>query len=64
MHHRVSPTLLEKRLTCRSVTMNNNQILIALCDSEMTKIGKEEFAQQSLPQKVFFCQLGGRIESQ
>jgi Domain of unknown function (DUF4375) len=33
--------------------MNKNEILIDLSESEMTKIGKEEFAQQSLPQKVF-----------
>jgi hypothetical protein len=33
--------------------MDKNEILIDLSESEMTKIGKEEFAQQSLPQKVF-----------
>jgi uncharacterized protein DUF4375 len=33
--------------------MNKDEILIDLSESEMTKIGKEEFAQQSLPQKVF-----------
>lgn len=33
--------------------MNKNEILIRLSESEMTKIGKEDFAQQSLPQKVF-----------
>jgi hypothetical protein len=33
--------------------MDRNKILIDLSESEMTKIGKEEFAQQSLPQKVF-----------
>jgi hypothetical protein len=33
--------------------MNKNEILIHLSESEMAKIGKEEFAQQSLSQKVF-----------
>lgn len=33
--------------------MNKNEILIDLSESEMTKIGKEEFAHQSPPQKVF-----------
>ena len=33
--------------------MNKNKILIDLSESEMTRIGKEEFAHQSLPQKVF-----------
>ena len=33
--------------------MNKNEILIDLSESEMTKVGKEEFAKQSLPQKVF-----------
>lgn len=33
--------------------MNKNEILIQLSESEMTKIGKEAFNQQSLPQKVF-----------
>lgn len=33
--------------------MNKNDILIGLSESEKTKIGKEEFARQSLPQKVF-----------
>lgn len=33
--------------------MNKNEILIDLSESEMTKMGKEEFDRQSLPQKVF-----------
>jgi len=33
--------------------MNKNQILIALSESEKTKFGKEDFAAQSIPQKVF-----------
>jgi hypothetical protein len=33
--------------------MNQNQILIKLSESKATKIGKEDFAQQSLPQKIF-----------
>ena len=33
--------------------MNKNEILINLSESAATKIGKEEFEQQSLPQKVF-----------
>lgn len=33
--------------------MNKNELLIELSESSMAKIGKEEFAQQSLPQKVF-----------
>jgi hypothetical protein len=33
--------------------MNKNKILIDLSESEMTRFGKEEFAQQSFPQKVF-----------
>src|SRR5580692_9138473 len=33
--------------------MNKNELLIKLSESKMAKIGKEEFAQQSLPQKVF-----------
>jgi uncharacterized protein DUF4375 len=47
VHYRVCPTFQE------STTMNKNEILIRLSESEMTKVGKEEFAQQSLPQKVF-----------
>lgn len=33
--------------------MNKNEILINLSESERTKFGKEAFAAQSLPQKVF-----------
>jgi hypothetical protein len=33
--------------------MNKNEILINLSQSGMTKVGKLEFAQQSLPQRVF-----------
>ncbi len=33
--------------------MNKNEILINLSESERTKFGKEAFATQSLPQKVF-----------
>jgi len=33
--------------------MNKNKILIALSESEKTRYGKQAFAQQSAPQKVF-----------
>ena len=33
--------------------MNKNDILITLSESEKTRFGKEDFARQSLPQKVF-----------
>ena len=33
--------------------MNKNNILIELAQSKRTKVGKEDFAIQSLPQKVF-----------
>jgi Domain of unknown function (DUF4375) len=33
--------------------MNKNEILVDLSESEMTKVGKQEFGDQSLPQKVF-----------
>src|ERR1022692_4395707 len=33
--------------------MTKNEILINLSESERTKFGKEEFALQTLPQKVF-----------
>jgi hypothetical protein len=33
--------------------MNKNEILIRLSESENTKFGKEEFENQSLPQRVF-----------
>jgi len=33
--------------------MNKNEILIDLSESKRTKFGKEDFALQSLPQKVF-----------
>jgi hypothetical protein len=33
--------------------MKKNQLLIQLSESGMTKVGKEDFAQQPLPQKVF-----------
>jgi Domain of unknown function (DUF4375) len=32
--------------------MNKNSILISLSESEKTKVGKQDFARQSLPQKV------------
>jgi hypothetical protein len=33
--------------------MNKNSVLSSLSESEKTKFGKEDFARQSLPQKVF-----------
>lgn len=33
--------------------MNKNEILINLAESDNTKFGKEEFAAQSVPEKVF-----------
>lgn len=33
--------------------MTKNEILINLSESGMTKVGKEDFARQSLPQKAF-----------
>ncbi len=33
--------------------MNNNEILIGLSESEVTKFGKEDFTLQSFPQRVF-----------
>jgi hypothetical protein len=33
--------------------MTKNHILIRLSESKQTKFGKEEFARQFLPQKVF-----------
>jgi len=33
--------------------MNKNSILIDLSESKQTKFGKEDFALQSLPQKIF-----------
>jgi Domain of unknown function (DUF4375) len=36
-----------------STTVNRNEILINLSESPTTKVGKEEFEQQSVPQKVF-----------
>jgi Domain of unknown function (DUF4375) len=33
--------------------MTKNEILIGLSESERTKVGKEDFARQSVPQKVF-----------
>jgi hypothetical protein len=33
--------------------MNRNRILIALSESKQTGFGKQEFAEQSFPQKVF-----------
>jgi hypothetical protein len=33
--------------------MNKNEILIDLSESEKSRFGKEDFASQSLPQKVF-----------
>jgi hypothetical protein len=40
-------------ISLASATMNKNRILIDLSESEKTKFGKQEFAEQSLPQKVF-----------
>ena len=37
----------------RISTMTKNEILIGLSESERTKFGKEDFALQSFPQKVF-----------
>jgi hypothetical protein len=34
-------------------TMDKNAILIELSESDLTKFGKQDFARQSLPQKVF-----------
>ncbi len=39
--------------SARSHNGEQNEILIKLSESAATKIGKEEFEQQSLPQKVF-----------
>ena len=36
-----------------ATTVNKNEILISLSESVATKVGKEEFEQQSLPQRVF-----------
>jgi hypothetical protein len=36
-----------------AATVNKNAILISLSESEKTKFGKEDFARQSVPQKVF-----------
>ena len=36
-----------------AATVNKNEILINLSESAATKIGKEEFDEQSLPRKVF-----------
>jgi len=33
--------------------MTKNHILIRLSESEQTKFGKEDFARQSVPQKIF-----------
>jgi hypothetical protein len=33
--------------------LNKNEILIGLSESEKTKFGKEDFARQSVPQKIF-----------
>jgi len=33
--------------------MTKNRVLIDLSESERTKFGKENFATQSIPQKVF-----------
>lgn len=44
---------LNGKVLLRPLTMNKNEILIDLSESEMTKVGKEEFAKQSFPQKVF-----------
>ena len=35
------------------IRMTKNEILIGLSESERTAFGKQEFAVQSLPQKVF-----------
>jgi hypothetical protein len=40
-------------ISARVATVNKNEILISLSESGATRIGKEAFEQQSLPQKVF-----------
>ena len=40
-------------ISARVTTVNKNEILISLSESAATRIGKEAFEQQSLPQKVF-----------
>src|SRR5579862_1167371 len=40
-------------ISLSSATMNKNRILIDLSESDKTKFGKLEFAEQSLPQRVF-----------
>jgi hypothetical protein len=44
--------------------VTKNQILIDLSESEKTKIGKEEFVQQSVPQQGLFGHLGWEVESE
>jgi len=40
-------------ISLASATVNKNRILIDLSESNRTGFGKHEFAEQSLPQKVF-----------
>ena len=42
--------------------MNKNRILIDLSESESVKLGKQEFAAQSVPQKVFSSVWAGEAE--
>ncbi len=44
--------------------MTKNHILIDLSASDKTSFGKEDFARQSLPQRVFSAIMGRRIRSQ
>src|SRR6185437_17005777 len=43
----------QTRCTWRFASVNKNEILIGLSESEKTKFGKQDFALQSLTQKVF-----------
>jgi hypothetical protein len=40
-------------ISLASATVNKNRILIGLSESKRTGFGKQEFAEQSHPQKVF-----------
>jgi hypothetical protein len=44
--------------------MNKNEILIALSESEPTKLGKEEFALQVVAPEGILKRLGGRIRGE
>ena len=50
---RLQPSLPKKSPFSGLRSMNKNEVLIRLSESKMAKVGKQEFAQQSLPQKVF-----------